>query len=91
MNAVRHSGGTRAEVELRVDGRRLVLSVTDDGRGFDPAAPSEGNGVESMRRRATALGGTFGVDSAPGRGTRVTVAVPIGGAGRLRRPIHVER
>ncbi len=52
MNAIRHSGGRRAEVDLRVDGRQLVLSVADDGHGFDPSIPSEGNGMESMKRRA---------------------------------------
>jgi signal transduction histidine kinase/streptogramin lyase len=91
MNAVRHSGCTRAEVEIRVAGPRIVLSVSDDGHGFDASTPSEGNGLESMRRRALALGGTFDVASAPGRGTRVTVSVPRGGRGRLRRPVRMDR
>src|SRR6185369_15916762 len=68
-NAVRHADCASAEVELRVDGRRLVVVISDDGRGFDPAVPSEGNGLESMRRRAAALGGATEFDSAPERGT----------------------
>jgi ligand-binding sensor domain-containing protein/two-component sensor histidine kinase len=88
-NAVRHAGCARAGVELSVDGRRLALAISDDGRGFDASAPSEGNGLESMRRRAAALGGTLEVDSAPGRGTRVRVTVPLGA--RLRRPVPMDR
>jgi signal transduction histidine kinase len=90
-NAVRHAECARAEVDLCFDGRRLVLALSDDGRGFDPSAPSEGNGLESMRRRAAALGGTLDVDSAPGRGTRVRVTVPLGGSARLRRPVRMDR
>jgi ligand-binding sensor domain-containing protein/signal transduction histidine kinase len=91
MNAVKHSGGTRAEVDLRVEGRLLILTVADDGHGFYTSIPSEGNGLESLRRRATSLGGTFEVDSAPGRGTRATVSVPRDGARRLRRPVRMDR
>jgi signal transduction histidine kinase/ligand-binding sensor domain-containing protein len=90
-NTVRHSGCSRAEVVLGVGGGRLVLALSDDGRGFDPSRPSEGNGLESMRRRATALEGTFEVDSAPGRGTCVKVTVPLGAAARLRRPVFMDR
>jgi signal transduction histidine kinase/ligand-binding sensor domain-containing protein len=87
-NAVRHSGAASAEVELRVDGRRLGLAVADDGRGFDPAAPSEGSGLESMRRRAAALGGTLHVESAAGKGTRIVVAVPLGDSAGRHDPVH---
>ncbi len=91
MNAVKHSGGRRAEVDLRVEGKRLILTVSDDGHGFDTSIPGEGNGLESLRRRAKSLGGTFEVDSAPGRGTRATVSVPMDGAHRLRRTVRMER
>ncbi len=86
-NAVRHAGCTRAEVELSIEGRHLVLTVSDDGRGFDPEVPSDGNGLESMRRRAVALGGELEIDSAPGRGTRVRVTVSRGAV----RPVHMDR
>jgi len=90
-NAVRHADCTRARVELRVDGRGLALAVSDDGCGFDPSAPSDGNGLESMRRRALALGGTLEVDSAAGRGTRLTATAPLRAAARLRRPGSMDR
>ncbi len=77
-NAARHSGCSRAEVALRVDGRRLVLEVSDDGRGFDVASPRRGNGLTNLRKRASALGADLDITSEPGRGTRVVVSVSLG-------------
>jgi signal transduction histidine kinase/ligand-binding sensor domain-containing protein len=90
-NALRHSGCAHAEIELRAGPRRLVLAVSDDGRGFDPSSAAEGNGLESMRRRAAALGGTLEVDSAPGGGTRVTLSLPPRASTRAGRPLHMGR
>jgi signal transduction histidine kinase/ligand-binding sensor domain-containing protein len=72
-NIARHSGATTAVVELGLTRSELHLSISDDGRGFDPAMRTDGNGVESMRKRAAAFGGVFTIDSAPGRGTRVSL------------------
>jgi signal transduction histidine kinase/ligand-binding sensor domain-containing protein len=77
-NAVRHSGCSAIEVTLAVGGRELKLTVADDGRGFDPSAESDGNGLASMRRRAAAIGARLDVRSAEGRGTTVALAVPAG-------------
>ena len=82
-NVARHSGARRAEVDLAATGGALVLAVRDDGRGFDPSRPSDGNGLASMRRRAREAGGVLGVTSAPGAGTSVTLHVPLDGAGLL--------
>lgn len=82
-NAARHSGALRVEVELSAGGERLVLRVSDNGRGFDPAVPSDGNGLASMRRRARDTGGALEVLSAPGTGTRVTLTVPLDRRGLL--------
>jgi signal transduction histidine kinase len=76
-NAARHSGCARAEVALAVDGRRLVLEVADDGRGFDPSSARRGNGLANLRKRAAALGAGLDVRSEPGRGTRVVLSVPL--------------
>jgi signal transduction histidine kinase len=76
-NAVRHSAAQRVHLGLRRDGGMIELSVRDDGRGFDPAAHSEGLGLHSMRERATALGGTCELQSAPGQGSLVRVRVPM--------------
>jgi signal transduction histidine kinase len=80
-------------VTVEADGRaggRTVLVVADDGVGFDPEARSIAArrlGLVSMRERVEAAGGTFGILSAPGRGTTVRASVPNGGGAMpLGRP-----
>ena len=56
-----------------------MLSVRDDGCGFDARAPTRGRfGLLTMRERAEACGGRLELDSAPGRGTRLRALVPAG-------------
>ncbi|HZF39962.1 MAG TPA: two-component regulator propeller domain-containing protein, partial [Blastocatellia bacterium] len=76
-NAARHSDCARAEIELHVEGARLRLTISDDGRGFDPAARTEGNGLISMRRRAADLGGELSLESRVGAGSRVRLTTPL--------------
>ncbi len=76
-NAARHSDCERAEIELRIEGSRLILTVSDNGRGFDPAAWTEGAGLLSMRRRADDLGGELSLDSRIGAGSRVQLTIPL--------------
>ena len=76
-NAQRHAEAGRVDVRLGRDGADLVLVVEDDGVGFDPAAVASGHGLRSLRTRAERVGGALAVDSAPGRGTRVRLAVPL--------------
>jgi len=80
-NALRHSAATRVDVALRRRGAGARLRVTDDGRGFDPAAVRSAGrhlGLVSMRDRANGVGGTLTVESAPGRGAVVELEVPGG-------------
>jgi signal transduction histidine kinase len=85
-NLARHSGAAHANLDLSVDAGRLILVVADDGCGFDPAADDRGQGMASMRSRARAAGGTLEIDSAPQRGTRLRLQVPLGRTPwRLRR------
>jgi two-component sensor histidine kinase len=76
-NAVRHSRCSRIQIDLRLDGRTLVLELADNGVGFDPAAKSEGHGLTSLRRRGRRLGGSLAVTSSPGAGTRILLTIPI--------------
>jgi signal transduction histidine kinase len=89
-NAVKHAGPTRINVRLARQGRNVVLTVTDDGRGCDPEQIGPGGlGLINMRERARQLNGTFEVDSRPGRGTTVQVAVPFR-ARAANRPADAE-
>jgi signal transduction histidine kinase len=77
-NALRHAGAEHVIVRLRADNEQLVLEVGDDGVGFDPSAPelrSKRLGLTSMEERARRLGGRLEIDSTPGAGTSVRLAV----------------
>ena len=86
-NIVRHSGARRVEVELGSSKEGFGLRVLDDGRGFDPAVRHEGNGLVNMRRRASAVGGRVEIQSTRGRGTVLTLSVPL----EHRRPLSMLR
>lgn len=75
-NVDRHSGAGRVTVTLTA-GRSVVLSVRDDGVGFDPRAPGRADrfGLLGMAERADRLGGALRIDSAPGAGTEVVLAL----------------
>jgi signal transduction histidine kinase len=65
------------DVRLQRIGGDVVLNVADDGQGFEPGRVADrGLGLVNMRERARQLGGTFELDSRPGRGTTVRVAIP---------------
>ena len=78
-NIVKHSGATEAEVEFRFDRDQLFLRVSDNGKGFDLAVESEGHGLVSMKGRAKEMGGILEMQSNEGKGTVVSLAVPLTG------------
>ncbi|MEA2135354.1 MAG: hypothetical protein QOC68_3263 [Solirubrobacteraceae bacterium] len=79
QNAAKHAGpGARATVRLWEQAGGLLFEVADDGAGFDPAEHPRGAGIENMRDRLGALGGSLTIASEPGGGTRVTGTLPIG-------------
>jgi signal transduction histidine kinase len=74
QNAAKHGGpDTAVTVAAHADGQTLNLSVTDTGRGFEVV--TLGHGLINMRDRLSAIGGTLVIDTAPGRGTRITAVV----------------
>jgi two-component system sensor histidine kinase UhpB len=75
-NALRHARATHAAVELRRGPGVLVLRVADDGQGLQ-GTESEGAGLRGMRERALLVGATLMIESLPGAGTSVELAVPI--------------
>lgn len=77
-NVAKHSGAGNVEVDLIYSSDSLTLRVADDGSGFDPAETrGEGFGLQSMRERLETLGGRVEVESAPGKGTRITCVCPL--------------
>jgi signal transduction histidine kinase len=81
-NAVRHARASRIEVEVVLAEGMLRCRVEDDGAGFDPATvarqrASGGLGLRGILERVTALGGRLEVRSAPGRGTRLELEIPL--------------
>ena len=76
-NAIRHGRTTRVKVHVAFGEDGLVLTVEDNGCGFDTAVHARGLGLGGMDDRAKALGGTFRIESAAGRGSKVIVEVPI--------------
>jgi signal transduction histidine kinase len=82
-NVRKHAGAGRAIVKLRRSEGRLLVEVVDDGIGFDPEASRAGGdaprfGLAIMRERAASIGGTIGIHSTPGEGSRVRVDLPLG-------------
>ena len=71
-NVARHSEAGRVEVQLSRQEDDFVLTIADDGRGFDAATvKNRGYGLQSMQERVTALGGQLLVQSEPGQGTQI--------------------
>ncbi|ALA58968.1 response regulator [Nitrospira moscoviensis] len=89
LNVAKHAGVDRARVTLAVEaGDRLVLTVRDDGKGFDPGGLGRGGGPEhfglfSLHERMEAVGGRMEIDARPGAGTTVRLALPLGGEAAL--------
>lgn len=82
-NVSKHAAASRCAVTLTYSDDEIRLDVVDDGIGFDPVAVADrpaglGHiGINAMRQRAAELGGSFEVDSQPGDGTAVAVAIPV--------------
>ncbi|HET7177063.1 MAG TPA: GAF domain-containing sensor histidine kinase, partial [Solirubrobacterales bacterium] len=76
-NVAKHAGASRAEAVVERSGDVVEVTVSDDGRGFDPAAANGGFGLTGMRERVVLAGGDLKIEAAPGRGTVVTATIPL--------------
>jgi PAS domain S-box-containing protein len=76
-NTVKHARANKVEIKMQCDPARITLELSDDGVGFDMRDDFPGHlGLRSMRERASRLGGTLEVETAPSRGTRIRARIP---------------
>jgi two-component system, NarL family, sensor histidine kinase UhpB len=82
-NIARHAQATEVSVSLVRDDAGITLAIEDDGVGFAPSSQRKPNsfGLLGLRERAQLLGGEISIDSAPGKGTRVRLRIPVEPAG----------
>lgn len=78
-NIARHARAQSAQIVIAQDNGRILITIADDGIGFDPnrVAHESGFGLESIRRRVERLGGVFCSETTPGQGARLTIAIPL--------------
>ena len=77
QNVAKYSKATSARLSVSAVNSHLSFEVTDDGRGFDPAAAANGTGLQGMADRLEALGGSIEIRSRPGQGTTIAGSIPI--------------
>lgn len=78
-NIRKHSGATRASITITATPDHAEVRVTDDGRGYDPAAGTQGFGIAGLRDRLSLVGGALDLDGRPGAAT-LTARIPLGAA-----------
>jgi ligand-binding sensor domain-containing protein/signal transduction histidine kinase len=86
-NVVKHARATEVWLRLAAEDRTLLVSIEDNGRGFEqgvqrpvpavPGSPSLGNGLSNMRERCQQIGGALAIHSQPGKGTTISIRVPL--------------
>ena len=76
-NAARHAACSAVNIRVQASATHIQLNIVDDGKGFDPTALAEGNGLLSMHNRAQAMKGTLKIESNPGKGSELSLTVPV--------------
>lgn len=76
-NIAKHATASRVELQIQSGESHLQVLISDDGRGFDPAARHGGFGLSGMRERVELAGGELRIESRPGGGARVMAALPL--------------
>lgn len=76
-NVAKYARAAAVSVRLEVEHNRLLLTIADDGCGFDVSQPTGGLGLLGMKERVAMMAGEFALESKPGEGTKVAVSVPL--------------
>jgi signal transduction histidine kinase len=79
LNVAKHSGAKNVSLRLGLNERAVVLTIQDDGAGFNPEAVKghAGIGLISMKERAQSVNGEQTITSQPGHGTQITLEIPL--------------
>jgi signal transduction histidine kinase/ligand-binding sensor domain-containing protein len=76
-NIIKHSEAKNAVVRLKISDKNLLLAIKDNGKGFNTASGFSGNGLKNMENRAKEINGILKLNSGPGKGTTLALAVNI--------------
>ncbi len=76
-NARKYSGAERVEIHIRQAGQTLSIQIKDNGCGFEKDELAPGNGLKNMQRRSAAINGQFSIHSTPGKGTVLSLQIPL--------------
>lgn len=76
-NISKYSGASLVKISIRYEGAQIILSIIDNGKGFDLSSHSQGNGLMNMRKRSELLKGSIDIQSSLGDGTRIVLKISI--------------
>lgn len=91
-NIRKHAEAKNVVIEIKAVGKEILAVIEDDGKGFaaekPEKEPASGLGLNIMRERTREIGGELRIDSAPGKGTRISLSVPLKGVKRIVHENH---
>lgn len=76
-NAIKHAQPDTISIRIYQDGSQRTIEITDDGKGFDSSIKSNGSGLYNLSKRMETVGGKFNLTSAVGKGTLITLELPL--------------
>jgi len=76
-NIIKYARATRVDISLRLKQSTIQLIIKDNGSGMEPGKSTDGIGIRNMRGRVSIYGGSLQIDTAPGKGFKLTVSIPL--------------
>lgn len=76
-NIIKYARATRVDISLRIKQSQVHLIIKDNGAGMEPGKSTDGIGIRNMRGRVSIYGGSLQIDTAPGKGFKLTVTIPL--------------
>ena len=76
-NIIKHAGATKVNISLAQDNKVTILNISDNGKGFDTRVKRNGIGLNNILSRSQIFNGKMSIDSAPGKGTKLEIILPM--------------